>query len=84
MYMSYLYIQLVYRVDWYINNRSTIVIIYIVKIIVMLLQIEVHPELASILKEYTKAILKDNPKDILAFSADYFAKKGVELEKGKK
>ncbi|GMI34919.1 hypothetical protein TrCOL_g10970 [Triparma columacea] len=38
-------------------------------------QISVHPELPSILKEYTKAVIKANPKDLLAFSAEYFRKK---------
>ena len=38
-------------------------------------QIEVHPELALILKEYTKAVIKANPEDIIQFSADYFKKK---------
>jgi hypothetical protein len=27
------------------------------------------------LKEYTKAVIKANPKDLLAFSAEYFRKK---------
>ena len=38
-------------------------------------QIEVHPELPSMLKEYTKAVIRENPKDLLAFSAEYFRKK---------
>jgi len=38
-------------------------------------QISVHPELPSMLKEYTKAVIKANPKDLLAFSAEYFRKK---------
>jgi len=38
-------------------------------------QIEVHPELPSLLKEYTKAVIRANPKNILAFSAEYFRKK---------
>jgi hypothetical protein len=42
-------------------------------------QIEVHPDLALILKEYTKAVLKENPEDVVAFSTKYFQKKaGVE------
>lgn len=38
-------------------------------------QIEVHPDLALILKEYTKAVLKENPEDVIAFSTEYFKKK---------
>lgn len=38
-------------------------------------QIEVHPELALILKEYTKAVLKANPDDIVQFSMNYFKQK---------
>jgi hypothetical protein len=38
-------------------------------------QIEVHPDLALILKEYTKAVIKANPEDIVQFSADYFKQK---------
>jgi hypothetical protein len=38
-------------------------------------QIEVHPELAVILKEYTKAVLKANPADIVQFSVNYFQQK---------
>lgn len=43
-------------------------------------QIQVHPELALILKNYTKAVLKANPEDILAFSVEYFQKKVQEVE----
>lgn len=35
-------------------------------------QIQVHPDLAKIIKEYTKAVIRKNPEDILAFSVDYF------------
>jgi uncharacterized protein YlzI (FlbEa/FlbD family) len=38
-------------------------------------QIEVHPDLALILKEYTKAVLKENPEDVVAFSTKYFQNK---------
>ncbi|GMI20743.1 hypothetical protein TeGR_g7253 [Tetraparma gracilis] len=38
-------------------------------------QIEVNPLLPSMLKEYTKAVIKANPADLLAFSAEYFRKK---------
>ena len=37
-------------------------------------QIEVHPELPGILKDYSKAVIRANPKDLLAFSAEYFRK----------
>eukprot|EP00602_Paraphysomonas_sp_CaronLab_P003482 CAMPEP_0185024634 /NCGR_PEP_ID=MMETSP1103-20130426/7799_1 /TAXON_ID=36769 /ORGANISM="Paraphysomonas bandaiensis, Strain Caron Lab Isolate" /LENGTH=55 /DNA_ID=CAMNT_0027557655 /DNA_START=66 /DNA_END=233 /DNA_ORIENTATION=+ len=43
-------------------------------------QIEVHPELALILKEYTKAVLKANPQDIVQFSIEYFQKKVNDME----
>ena len=44
-------------------------------------QIEVHPNLPQILKEYTKACVKANPSDLVAFSAEYFRKlAGVEGE----
>ncbi|KAJ8609760.1 hypothetical protein CTAYLR_009255 [Chrysophaeum taylorii] len=35
-------------------------------------QIEVHPELPVILKDYSKAIIRANPKNVIAFSAEYF------------
>jgi hypothetical protein len=38
-------------------------------------QIEVHPELAGIIKDYTKAVIKGNPDDILEFSWQYFKEK---------
>ena len=41
-------------------------------------QIEVHPELAGIIKEYTKAAIKSNPDDLLEFSWEYFKKKAEE------
>ena len=37
-------------------------------------QIEVHPELPGILKDYSKAVIRENPQDLLAFSAEYFRK----------
>ena len=48
-------------------------------------QIEVHPELAGIIKDYTKAVIKTNPADLLEFSWQYFKKKAEEDvgEKGK-
>jgi len=36
-------------------------------------QIQVPAELPSILKAYTKEVIRYNPKDIVAFSRDYFA-----------
>ena len=38
-------------------------------------QISVHPDLSKIIKEYTKAVIRKNPEDILAFSAAYFKEK---------
>lgn len=38
-------------------------------------QIQVHIELPEILKEYTKAVIRANPPDVLAFSAKYFTEK---------
>ena len=38
-------------------------------------QISVHPDLAKIIKEYTKAVIRKNPEDIIAFSAAYFKEK---------
>ena len=38
-------------------------------------QISVHPDLAKIIKEYTKAVIRKNPEDLLAFSATYFKEK---------
>lgn len=38
-------------------------------------QIEVHPDLAGIIKDYTKAVIKGNPDDILEFSWQYFKEK---------
>ena len=35
-------------------------------------RIQVHPDLAKIIKEYTKAVIRKNPEDLLAFSAKYF------------
>jgi len=45
-------------------------------------QIEVHPDLAQILKEYTKAVIRANPMDVIAFSVDYF-KQRAEQDPGK-
>jgi len=36
-------------------------------------QIQVPPTLPGILKAYTKEVIRYNPRDIIAFSRDYFA-----------
>ena len=42
-------------------------------------QIAVSPDLPGALKEYTKAVIRANPDDVLAFSAEYFRNKaGIE------
>jgi hypothetical protein len=38
-------------------------------------QIEVPPDLARILREYTKAVIRENPADITEFSWKYFKAK---------
>jgi len=35
-------------------------------------QIEVPPELPGLLKAYTKEVIRYNPTDLVAFSAEYF------------
>ncbi len=42
-------------------------------------QIQIHPDLPDIIKQYTKAVLKANPEDVLEFSWAYFKQK-VEAE----
>eukprot|EP00937_MAST-01D_sp_MAST-1D-sp2_P002871 g2871.t1 len=39
-------------------------------------QITVSPDLPGVLKEYTKAVIRESPADVLAFSAEYFRKAG--------
>lgn len=46
-------------------------------------QIKVHPELAKILREYTKAVIRANPSDIHDFSWNYFKQKVQEAESRK-
>ena len=46
-------------------------------------QIVVHPDLAKIIREYTKAVVRQNPSDILTFSQEYFAKQ-MELDEEKR
>eukprot|EP01031_Cornospumella_fuschlensis_P029980 gene29980-36214_t len=43
-------------------------------------QIKIHPELAKILREYTKAAIRANPSDLYDFSWNYFKKKVEEAE----
>lgn len=38
-------------------------------------QIVVRPDLPQMLKEYTKAAIKENPQDIAAWSIEYFRRK---------
>ena len=47
-------------------------------------QIKVHPDLAQILREYSKAVIRSNPDDILEFSWAYFQKKVEEQEAQRK
>lgn len=44
-------------------------------------QIEVPPDLARILREFTKAVIKENPDDVVEFSWRYFKAKVEEKEK---
>jgi hypothetical protein len=37
-------------------------------------QIKVHPELAQIIREYSKAVIKESPDNITEFSFKYFQK----------
>lgn len=46
-------------------------------------QIKIHPELAKILREYTKAVIRANPNDLLDFSWSYFKKKVEESDQQK-
>lgn len=38
-------------------------------------QIKIHPELPKIIKDYTKAIIRANPDDIIEFSYLFFKEK---------
>lgn len=38
-------------------------------------QIQVHPDLSKIIREYTKAVVRANPEDLMEFSYNYF--KGI-------
>mmetsp|Transcript_20056 Transcript_20056/g.19351 ORF Transcript_20056/g.19351 Transcript_20056/m.19351 type:complete len:81 (+) Transcript_20056:213-455(+) len=46
-------------------------------------QIQVHPDLSKIIREYTKAVIRENPEDLIEFSWKYFRQK-VELEEERK
>jgi hypothetical protein len=46
-------------------------------------QIKVHPELAKILREYTKSVIKASPEDILEYSWMYFKKKVEDEQEAK-
>ena len=41
-------------------------------------QISFPPDLPSVLKEWTKEVIRANPKDVIEFSAEYFQKKTEE------
>jgi hypothetical protein len=44
-------------------------------------QIQVPPDLARILREFTKAVIKEHPDDVVEFSWRYFKAKVEEKEK---
>ena len=46
-------------------------------------QIVVPPDLPKVLKEWTKEVIRANPADVLAFSAEYFAEKSAIANRGK-
>ena len=35
-------------------------------------QIQLHPDLSKIIREYSKAVIRSNPADLLDFSHKYF------------
>ena len=37
-------------------------------------QIQVHPDLSKVIREYTKAVIRSNPSDLIEFSHTYFTK----------
>ena len=43
-------------------------------------QIVVPPDLPNILKEYSKEVIREDPKDLIEFSKDYFEMKAAELK----
>jgi len=46
-------------------------------------QIVIPPSLPKILKEWSKEIIRNNPDDIVDFSAKYFKEKAAEAKKTK-
>ena len=46
-------------------------------------QISIPPSLPRILKEYTKAVIRENPENVLEFSAKYFKEKAAEAKQKK-
>ena len=47
-------------------------------------QIEVPDELPEILKNYSKAVIRNNPENLIAFSRKYFEDLKAERDKNKK
>ena len=47
-------------------------------------QIEVPDELPEILKNYSKAVIRNNPENIISFSRKYFEDLKAERDKNKK
>jgi predicted hydrocarbon binding protein len=47
-------------------------------------QIEVPETLPDILKNYSKAVIRANPENIISFSRKYFEDKKAEMDKNKK
>ena len=43
------------------------------------MEIRVMPDLQPVLREFTKAVLRDMPTDVLAYSKEYFVEKAAEL-----
>ena len=44
-------------------------------------QNQVHPDLAQIIRDFTKEVLKSNPEDVIRFALEYFEKKVEEKDK---
>ena len=47
-------------------------------------QIKIHPELPKIIKDYSKAVIKAHPEDIIEFSYIYFKERVENAEKRKR
>ena len=45
-------------------------------------QIEVPADLPTILKDYSKEVIRSNPKDLVKFSREYFDQKVAERKAG--